>query len=93
MRFDRVPPRSPDGLGVHVIVDTPAGSANKYKFDEELGLFRISRILSSGLVFPYDFGSIPGTRAADGDALDAVSARGNGGTVWGSTTGWRDSCC
>jgi inorganic pyrophosphatase len=72
MRYDRVPPRSPDGSCVHVIVDTPAGSANKYKFDEEMGLFRVSRVLPSGLVFPYDFGSVPGTRAADGDALDVL---------------------
>lgn len=72
MRFDRVPPRSPDGHCVHVIVDTPAGSANKYKFDEELGLFRVSRVLPSGLVFPHDFGSVPRTRAADGDALDVL---------------------
>jgi len=50
---------------VHVIVDTPAGSANKYKFDDELGVFRVSRVLPVGLVFPYDFGSVPRTRAAD----------------------------
>jgi len=72
MRFDRVPARAPNGKCVHVIVDTPAGSANKYKFDDELGVFRISRVLPAGLVFPHDFGSIPGTRAADGDPLDVL---------------------
>jgi inorganic pyrophosphatase len=72
MPVDRVPPRSPAGNHVHVIVDTPAGSANKYKFDDELGVFRISRVLPAGLVFPYEFGSIPGTRADDGDPLDVV---------------------
>ena len=72
MPFDRVPPRSPDSDRVHIIVDTPAGSANKYKFDDELGLFRISRVMPAGLVFPHDFGSIPGTCAADGDPLDVV---------------------
>jgi len=65
MRFDSVPARPPNSDCVHVIVDTPAGSANKYKFDDELGVFRVSRVLPVGLVFPYDFGSVPRTRAAD----------------------------
>ena len=39
MRLDRVPPNASRGH-VHVLVDTPAGSANKYKLDEQCGLFR-----------------------------------------------------
>jgi inorganic pyrophosphatase len=72
MRFDDVPPREADSDRVHVVIDTPAGSPNKYKFDEKLGIFRLSRVLPAGLVFPYDFGSVPGTRAADGDPLDVL---------------------
>lgn len=64
-------PRDAGGL-VQVIVDTPRGAANKLKYDEELGCFRLSRILPLGHVFPYDFGSVPRTRAADGDALDVL---------------------
>jgi inorganic pyrophosphatase len=63
MRFDDVPPCEPGGDRVHVVIDTQAGSPNKYKFDEKLGIFRLSRVLAAGLVFPYDFGSVPGTRA------------------------------
>jgi len=65
----------PRGSGAHriaVVVDTPRGSRNKYKYDETLGLFRLSRILPAGMSFPYDFGSVPQTRAADGDALDVL---------------------
>ncbi len=57
---------------VRVIIDTPRGSRNKYKFDEELGLFKLSRVLPAGMSFPFDFGSIPSTRAEDGDALDVL---------------------
>src|SRR5262245_44272106 len=57
---------------VHVIVDTPRGGSNKIKYDEELGCFRLSRMLPLGHVFPYDFGSVPRTRASDGDALDVL---------------------
>ncbi len=57
---------------VHVLVDTPRGSGNKYKYDERLRTFRISRILPAGMHFPYDFGSVPGTCAEDGDPLDVL---------------------
>ncbi|MBV8805671.1 MAG: inorganic diphosphatase [Sinobacteraceae bacterium] len=70
MRFDAIAPREPDSDRVHVVIDTPAGSANKYKLDGDV--FRVSRVLPAGLVFPHDFGSIPGTRASDGDPLDVV---------------------
>lgn len=63
--------RAPDGL-VHVIIDTPQGSRNKYKYDEELHCFKVSRVLPIGMCFPHDFGSIPCTAGADGDPLDAL---------------------
>ncbi|HEY7638601.1 MAG TPA: inorganic diphosphatase [Steroidobacteraceae bacterium] len=65
-------PRDPDSGLVRVVIDTPAGSRNKYKFDPQLRIFKISRILPAGLSFPFDFGSIPGTHAEDGDALDVL---------------------
>jgi inorganic pyrophosphatase len=69
--FAAVAPRNGDGT-VNVVIDTPRGSRNKYKMDEALGCFKLSRILPAGLAFPFDFGSIPGTRAEDGDALDVL---------------------
>jgi inorganic pyrophosphatase len=72
MRFDQLPARERGSRFVHVVIDTPAGSRNKYKYDAALGVFRISRVLPAGSVFPYDFGSIPQTRAPDGDALDVL---------------------
>jgi inorganic pyrophosphatase len=67
-----IEPRTAGTRQIAVVVDTPRGSRNKYKYDEKLGLFRLSRILPSGMSFPYDFGSVPRTRAADGDALDVL---------------------
>src|SRR5581483_5557693 len=57
---------------IDVVIDTPRGSRNKFKFDESSGAFRLSRVLPQGMHFPYDFGWIPRTRAADGDALDVL---------------------
>ena len=69
--YASLPARSGVGL-VNVIIDTPKGSRNKFKFDEKAGCFRLSRILPVGASFPYDFGSIPGTLAEDGDPLDVL---------------------
>ncbi len=57
---------------LNVIVDTPKGSRNKYKFDEDLGLFRLGGVLAVGHTFPFDFGYIPGTLGGDGDPLDVL---------------------
>jgi len=64
--------RDPVSDLVRVVIDTPAGSRNKYKFDPQLGIFKLSRILPVGMSFPFDFGSIPRTKAEDGDALDVM---------------------
>jgi inorganic pyrophosphatase len=69
--WDRLTPRPSQGL-VNVVVETPRGSRNKYKYDEKLGLFRLNRVLSAGLSFPYDFGYVPGTRGGDDDPLDVL---------------------
>jgi inorganic pyrophosphatase len=67
-----LPAQDPDTGLVRVVIDTPKGSRNKYKFDPDLGVFKLSRILPAGLSFPFDFGAIPSTRAEDGDALDVL---------------------
>jgi inorganic pyrophosphatase len=57
---------------VNVVVETPAGSRHKYRFDHGLGLFRLHKTLPAGAAFPFDFGFVPGTWAEDGDALDVL---------------------
>ncbi len=57
---------------LHVVIDTPKGSRNKFAWDEELELFELGGVLPAGAVFPYDFGFIPNTRGEDGDAIDVL---------------------
>ena len=67
----RLPPRGDDGV-VHVVVETPRGSAHKLTFDAERGVFVLKKALPLGMAFPFDFGFVPGTRAGDGDPLDVL---------------------
>jgi inorganic pyrophosphatase len=57
---------------LNVIVETPKGSRNKFKFDEEHRLYKLSSVLPAGMDFPYDFGFIPSTHGDDGDPIDAL---------------------
>lgn len=69
LELETVDPRTGE---LAVIVETPKGSRNKYKFDEKLELFRLSGVLPEGAVFPFEFGFLPSTKAADGDPLDVI---------------------
>ena len=57
---------------VEIVVEIPRGSRNKYEYDEEAGVYRLDRVLSSAVFYNFDYGFIEGTRAGDGDHTDAL---------------------
>ena len=57
---------------IEVVIETPKRSRNKYAYDPEKRLFTLSRVLPAGMSFPFDFGFVPGTHAADGDPIDIL---------------------
>ena len=76
---------------VDIVVEIPRGSRNKYEYDEETGVFRLDRILSSAVFYNFDYGFIEETRAADGDHTDALliidEPTFTGCHVWGRPIG------
>jgi inorganic pyrophosphatase len=69
-RLDRLAPFEDDC--VLVVIETPKGSQNKFAFEPRFGTFVLKTVLPAGAVFPFDFGFVPSTRAADGDPVDVL---------------------
>src|SRR3954464_1041429 len=69
--IDRINPEAEEGKW-HVVIETPKGSHNKYKYEPELGAFTLAGVLPEGMAFPYDFGFFPSTKADDGDPFDVL---------------------
>ena len=57
---------------ISVTIETRRGSRNKLKYEPAKKMYSLSKILPEGMVFPYDFGFVPGTQAEDGDPLDVL---------------------
>ncbi|MBN8808265.1 MAG: inorganic diphosphatase [Sphingomonas sp.] len=61
-----------EALTCRAIIETPLGSHAKYDYDRESGLFELTGILPTGIVFPLAFGFVPSTLGGDGDPLDIL---------------------
>lgn len=70
--IDALPAFDGDMRTLHVLIETPKGSRNKFKYDDKRALFVLDGVLPAGSAFPYDFGFVPGTIGEDGDPLDVL---------------------
>lgn len=57
---------------VNVLVEIPQGSAIKYEMDKDSGYIMVDRFAFTTMVYPFNYGFVPGTHAEDGDAVDVL---------------------
>lgn len=63
-------PYTDDG-DLQMVVETPRGASVKLRYEPKSRIFTVSRALSLGITYPFDWGS--GTKCEDGDPLDEMS--------------------
>ncbi len=63
-------PRPPELL--YAIIECPKGSQVKYELSKTTNLILLNRVLHSSVIYPHDYGFVPGTLAEDGDPLDIM---------------------
>jgi inorganic pyrophosphatase len=71
MSLDTIPLRSAS-TDLQAVIETPRRSRVKYSFDKASGLFLAKKVLALGFAFPFPFGVLPSTKAADGNPLDVL---------------------
>jgi len=57
---------------VNVVIEIPLGSNIKYEYDEEEGIVKVDRVLYTSMVYPFNYGFVPGTLEEDGDPIDVL---------------------
>ena len=57
---------------VFAIIECPKGSRNKFEISKNANILILDRVLHSSVIYPHDYGFIPGTYASDGDPMDIL---------------------
>jgi inorganic pyrophosphatase len=72
MREDSAMATRPGPDSIHVVIEIPRGSRNKYEIDHDTGRVFLDRRLFTATTYPADYGFVPETLGGDGDPLDAL---------------------
>lgn len=57
--FHQVPAGAKVPKEINCLVEIPKGSTNKYEYNNEMGAFRLDRVLYEAVFFPTEYGIIP----------------------------------
>jgi inorganic pyrophosphatase len=70
--YDKIGPGEKAPEVVNVVIEIPMNSGVKYELDKETGVLFVDRILYTSMVYPFNYGFIPGTLEEDGDPVDVL---------------------
>lgn len=56
----------------NTVIEVPTGSKVKYRLCERTGVLRVEKVVGAAILFPFNYGFVPQTIAADDDALDVL---------------------
>ena len=70
--YDRIGPGSKAPDEINVVIEIPMGSSVKYEIDKETGVVFVDRFLYTAMVYPFNYGFVPGTLEEDGDPVDVL---------------------
>ena len=57
---------------VNAIIEIPMGSSVKYEFNKKACIIEVDRFLYTSMVYPFNYGFVPGTLEEDGDPVDVM---------------------
>ena len=73
MDISKIPPGRNPPHEVNAFIEIPQGGLPvKYELNEESGALFVDRFLHTSMIYPFNYGFIPGTLAEDGDPLDIL---------------------
>ena len=72
LTYSHAVPKLPAPDCIHVVIEIPRGSRNKYEIDHETNRVYLDRRLFTATTYPADYGFVPDTLGGDGDPLDAL---------------------
>lgn len=59
-------------ITIDAVIEIPKNTNVKYEYDDSLGMIRCDRLVNTPMVYPWNYGYVPNTKAGDGDPLDIL---------------------
>ena len=70
--LNKIPPMSEPLGHINVVVEIPKDSRIKYEVDHDTGILFVDRKLYTSMVYPFNYGFLPGSLEEDGDPVDVL---------------------
>ena len=70
--LNKIPPMSEPLEHINVVVEIPKDSRIKYEVDHDTGILFVDRKLYTSMVYPFNYGFLPGSLEEDGDPVDVL---------------------